>query len=65
MVLSCTIRLDGTVPDERSQMPSPKINAKTGSATVIKQGHTSDNKHGSNPNAKVKGGSSVRDLSAK
>lgn len=46
-------------------MPSPKINAKTGSATVIKQGHTSDNKHGSNPNAKVKGGSSVRDLSAK
>lgn len=46
-------------------MPSPKITSKTGNASVMRQGHTSDNKHGSNPNAKVKGGSSVRDLNAK
>lgn len=35
---------------------------KTGSATVNKQGHTTDGQHGSNPNAKVKGRGTVQDL---
>lgn len=46
-------------------MPSPKIQSKTGKATVTNQGHTTDGQHGSNPNAQVKGRSGVRDLKAK
>lgn len=46
-------------------MPGSKIGSSTGKATVTKQGHTTDGQHGSNPQAKVKGRSGVRDLSAK
>ncbi len=31
-------------------------------ATIIKQGHTTNGKFGSDPNVKVKGSSAVRDL---
>lgn len=39
---------------------------KTGSASIVKQGHTATTKYGSNPDAQVKGGRPTpRDLSAK
>lgn len=38
---------------------------RTGNASVMKQGQTTDGRHGSNPDAKVKGNANVRDLSAK
>lgn len=46
-------------------MPKPSISSKTGSAPIVKVGHTASNQFGSNPDAKVKGRSSSRDLSAK
>lgn len=42
-----------------------RITANTGQAPTVKQGHTTDGKHGSNPNLKVRGGQSVRELSGK
>lgn len=38
---------------------------RTGNASIMKQGHTTDGRHGSNPDMKVKGGNNVRDLNAK
>lgn len=46
-------------------MPKPTLSAKTGSAPLRKTGHTASNRFGSNPDAKVRGGSASRDLSAK
>lgn len=37
----------------------------TGSAPIVKQGHTSNNQHGSNVNAKPLGRQSTRDLNVK
>lgn len=38
---------------------------KTGKAPIMKQGHTTDGRHGSDPGVQVKGGNNVRDLNAK
>jgi hypothetical protein len=46
-------------------MPSPTIKSKTGNAPITKVGHTAANRFGSNPDAKVKGPSTSRDLSIK
>lgn len=39
-----------------------QITSKTGNAPIKRQGHTSDNRYGSNPDARVKGGGAVRDI---
>lgn len=39
--------------------------SKTGNAPIIRQGHTATSKHGSDPNMKVKGAQTPRDLKAK
>lgn len=36
--------------------------SKSAGAPIVKQGHTSNGKFGSDPNARVKGGNNVRDL---
>jgi hypothetical protein len=36
--------------------------SKTGNAPIVRQGHTATTKHGSDPNLKVRGGNSPRDL---
>lgn len=46
-------------------MPRDTITSKTGNASVMKQGHTTSGKHGTDPNAKVRGGNSVRELKIK
>lgn len=46
-------------------MPNTPTIGKTGNAPIKKQGHTTDGRHGSDPNKGVKGGRSVRDLTAK
>lgn len=46
-------------------MPKPTISSKTGNAPVVKTGHTASNRFGSNPDAKVRGSVTSRDLSAK
>lgn len=46
-------------------MPRGNLTSKTGNAQIKRVGHTTDSKYGSNPNAKVKGSRSVRDLKAK
>lgn len=45
-------------------MPKP-ISSKTGSAPIMRQGHTATGNHGDDPNAKGKGMKAVRDLKAK
>lgn len=45
--------------------PAVKQPTSGGSAPIVRQGHTSSGKHGSDPNMKVKGGNSVRDLTVK
>lgn len=46
-------------------MPKPTLGAKTGSAPIKKTGHTASTRFGANPDAKVRGNTSSRDLSAK
>lgn len=41
----------------------PSIKSSTGSAPIIKQGHTADGRFGADPDAKVKGETKARDLS--
>lgn len=41
------------------------MKSKPGNAPIKRQGHTTDGKHGSDPNAKVMGQRAVRDLKAK
>lgn len=45
-------------------MPGKDITktSKAAGANIIKQGHTTNGKFGSNPNAQVRGGNAVRDL---
>ena len=38
------------------------ITSRTGSAPIKRTGHTTDGRHGSDPNAKVRGGGSSRDI---
>lgn len=45
--------------------PLKKIQSKTGNATIVKQGHTTDRQFGSNPDAKGKGRKPVTDLNPK
>lgn len=45
-------------------MPKP-ISSKTGSAPIIRSGHTASTKHGADPNAKAVGRPTPRDLKAK
>lgn len=45
-------------------MPDGKIGSKTGNAQVVKQGHTHDGQHGSDPFKQVKGRGGVVDLKA-
>jgi hypothetical protein len=47
-----------------AQTPGQAIKG-TGNAPIVKQGHTANNQHGTDPNAKVKGRSSTRDLTVK
>lgn len=47
-----------------AQTPNQMPNS-TGSAPIVKQGHTSNGDFGSNPTAKTKGRGSVRDLNLK
>lgn len=42
-------------------MPKQSM-GKTGSAPIKKMGHTASGRHGDDPNLKVKGGDTVRDL---
>lgn len=44
--------------------PSQAVKA-TGNAPIVKQGHTSNNQHGSDVTAKPKGRQATRDLSIK
>lgn len=37
----------------------------TGNAPIVKTGHTANNQHASDPNAKVKGRAATRELSTK
>lgn len=45
-------------------MPKASI-GKAGNAPLVRQGHTTDGKFGSDPAKQQKGGSTVRDLRAK
>lgn len=47
-----------------AQNPDQAVKAP-GNAPIQKQGHTSNNQFGSNPNAQPKGRSSARDLNIK
>ena len=47
-------------------MPRENLSAKTGTAPIVKQGHTATNNHGTDPNFKGRTGSNrPRDLSVK
>lgn len=46
-------------------MPDPSIKSKTGNAPIKKVGHTASNRFGTNPDARVKGNVTSRDLGIK
>lgn len=46
-------------------MPRDNISSNTGNAPIVRQGHTASTKHGSDPNVKVKGSTTTRDLNIK
>lgn len=46
-------------------MALKKIQSKTGKATIVRQGHTTDRQYGSNPDARRRGKQDVTDLNPK
>lgn len=46
-------------------MPRKEMTQKTGSAPIVRQGHTTNGNYGSNPNAKGRGQNKPRDLKVK
>lgn len=46
-------------------MPRDRFTSRPGNAPIVRVGHTTSGKYGSDPNARVKGSRSVRDLKAK
>lgn len=46
-------------------MALKKIQSKTGKAQMVKSGHTANGRFGANPDARVKGNNTPRDLKVK
>lgn len=46
-------------------MPKGSISSSTGNAQIKKQGHTENGRFGSDPDLRVRGGQTVKELSVK